>query len=248
MSHWAVFLALLAGCATEDEPERCEVDCPEPPAVLQHVEDLRQTRILVTAYATQPEKFATTTLRFDYSYVAAPKLPGCPVLDREHPLSISLTGVPGRIKTGGGAFKGARWQCGDIQLEFTPMSNAPAATILISDETGELSFDLGDALVQRSVEAVDNPDWTFVEGEPAVFRWSPASDVETPTNIRVGWDGTYSSLPIMYYDAGKFSVPLPPGNGTALHLVEPRQRACGENCMLTTAWSLFHAATLIPSP
>jgi hypothetical protein len=164
---------------------------------------------------------------------------------------MSLAGVPGHITQGGGAYRGARWQCGAISLEFTPGRHDPSATLLISDDTGELSLDLGDALVERSVEAVSDPDWTFTDGQAATFRWSPASDVAASYDIGIAWYAPSGSVlptqPITHVDDRTFTVPLPPGAGTSLWFSPVIHRGCGEsNCTLNVFAAVTHPATLTP--
>jgi hypothetical protein len=165
-------------------------------------------------------------------------------------LSLSLAGVPGRIKAFGGAYRGARWRCGDLVLEFTSMVPAPAASLLTSDETGELVFDLGDALLERTLASVSDPDWTFVDGDPATFRWSPAADVAGQTSIGVSWGEPTATVlverPITHVDPATFSIPLPPGAGTSLWFTVPVFRSCGESCTLSIWSQAWHTATLTP--
>jgi hypothetical protein len=165
-------------------------------------------------------------------------------------LQMSLAGVPGQISQGGGAYRGARWQCGAILLQFAPNRYDPSATLRISDDTGELSFDLGDALVARSVEAVSDPDWTFADGQAATFRWSPASDVASSFDIGITWGAPSGSvLPtqhITHVDDATFTVPLPPGAGTSLWFSPLIHRGCGEGCTLNVFAAVTHPATLTP--
>jgi hypothetical protein len=251
MNRLLVALVLVAGCATHEPMEYCEIDCPKPDSVVMHVEDLRQTGVHVSAlYVTDLEstepRFATVELVFDFS-VGGLRVPGCPVLDPG--LSMSLAGVPGRIKSPGGPYRGARWRCGDLILDLTPMKNAAAAVVEISDETGTVSYDLGDALMPRTVEPVGQPDWAFPLDHPSTFRWSPAADVALRGLISVSWDdpaeaaNSSRQVPITHVDAATFTLELPKATSPTLWLIGGAYRSCGENCSVSVYASLKHTAS-----
>lgn len=248
MSRAVLLLAILAGCATDDDdPVFCASNCPMPDNVVQDVEDLKRGNVSVSAYFSSDSTTASATT-VTVGFGGLTDVPGCPVLDAG--LQISLAGVPGSIKDAGGAFKGAHWNCGNLSLAFPPMPHMPSATLVISDDSGEMSFDLGDALFARSVEAVSNSDWRFTAGQTATFRWSPEGDVANNLTFGIAWDHPDGSVlpekPITHVDPATFGIALPPGDGTALWFSPPLLRACGGNCSLNVFSQVTHPAEVTP--
>ena len=242
--QWLFVVAVILGGCVTDEPD-CE-EC-EPATWTQHVEDLGRPEISVYATTTNdPMAPLSTTVTVGFAYVG--RTPGCPVIDPS--VTLSLAGVAGRIKSPGGAYHTAHWQCGSTELEVVlpPTVHAPTASLAITDETGELLLDLGNVLLERAVEAVNNPSWTFANDQPGTFRWSPASDVAQRSDIGMSWGETSAAVmqPITHLDDATFTAPLPPGASNQLWLIANDYRSCGENCKLTAIARVHHAATLNP--
>lgn len=247
-------ILLLGACATDDAPQEfCDSDCPEPPEVMLSLEDLKYVYVQIDAdHLTDlvAPAFTTFTLKFD-PYANGGRVEGCPVIDPG--LSVSIAGIPGRIKQAGGAYHGARWRCGDILLAFEPTIHAPAAKIEVTDGSETLSYDVGDALVERSVVPVDHADWALVRTVPNAFRWSPESDVANRNAVGIAWKDPwtitgFSLTPITHVDAATFEVTLPSGPTNTLWLSTSNERACGPNCRMYVSARTHHFATSAPPP
>jgi hypothetical protein len=246
----ALVVSVLGGCATDDSEVQCEVECPEPDLVMMHVEDMETATAVVSARTVSGSTVAPTFhLKLDF-FGATGSLPGCPVVDTG--LAMTLAGVPGVVEQAGGAYRGARWQCADVILAFTPNVHAASASIVVTDDTGTIVFNLGDALVERSVEGVDHPDWMYVGNEKsATFRWSPASDIATESTIYASWEDPTLSTgilanfaePITHVDAATFTTKLPTRTSSTLWLTTAPYRPCGPNCAFSLISSVSHALT-----
>ena len=109
----------------------------------------------------------------------------CPVLEDE--FTATLDGTAGSISRGGWTCAGpSGMACAAPRVEFDNAVRTPDAQIVLTDSKQSLTLPLGDALVQRTMERLDQPDWTLQVGQPVSIRWSPAPDL-ADLRVKVGY-------------------------------------------------------------
>lgn len=189
---WMLALT-LAACGGDDGGPPTEEGCEGTP-YRPWVETVSFTELPALRPAVQTPLLPDVSLAmtFGVQFIMGKPVPlhtdghaYCPVLEDE--FTATLGGTAGTVSRGGWTCAGPSGMvCATPRVEFDNASRTADAQIVLTDSKQTLTLPLGDALVPRTMERLDQPDWTLQVGQPVSIRWTPGTDL-ADLRVNVGY-------------------------------------------------------------
>jgi hypothetical protein len=126
--------------------------------------------------------------------------------------SAKVAGAPLDIEEPGSAYEdNGLIFCNSPVFRTMSVPVADDAKVVLKDDTGAISCDLGSSLALRTATLVPDGQWQFTAGQQVTVRWTPSSDVSlyTPGLNLSSEDGT-TSMGVQVTaqaDTLKFTIP-----------------------------------------
>lgn len=172
----------------------------------------------------------------------------CPILAPGTTMSIGDRPLTALTRGGYNALRtpdGQAYWCEAPTFSGSVADQTGPLTLRLTDETLDVSFDLGDMFAPRTATPVGHPDWSFRAGEEILFAWSPASDLRAFDS-----DARMPGLDLRSRTSPEgVRVTIPAGaraSGNLTIRIEDLRVRCGRDCWAYLAPSVTHAATIAP--